>query len=225
MDRKTILDRQRFLAVALAGRSVKSRAAAHGGMKQRAAVFALAVFLLGGCSTIPKPQPLVSRGVNTGEYAAALSALTDNPSAYGRKNQLLYWFERGTVLHYKGDYEKSIEAFAQARREYDALYTKSVSAIASTWIWNDATAPYRGEDFELVTINIFQALNYALLGKYDEALVEARDVDSTLNAINAQYAPGQKNVYREDAFVRLLMGILYELRPLRENINDAFISD
>ncbi|MDD5746436.1 MAG: hypothetical protein PHO30_04140, partial [Candidatus Omnitrophica bacterium] len=77
---------------------------------------------------------------------------------------------------------------------------------------------------ERVFINIFQSLNYMGLGKYDDALVEARDVDSTLNSINSQYKEDQKNVYKEDAFVRLLMGIIYEIGGSREAFNDAYIS-
>jgi hypothetical protein len=58
----------------------------------------------------------------------------------------------------------------------------------------------------------------------EEALVEARDVDSRLSAINMQYDPDKKNVYKEDAFARLLMGILYEISGTASDKNDAFIS-
>ena len=54
--------------------------------------------------------------------------------------------------------------------------------------------------------------------------MEARDADSILSAINMQYDPGQKNVYKEDAFARLLMGILYEISGKPADKNDAFIS-
>jgi hypothetical protein len=42
-----------------------------------------------------------------------------------------------------------------------------------------------------------------------------------LNLINSRYADDQKNVYKEDAFIRLLMGVLYESG---NEINDAFIA-
>jgi hypothetical protein len=89
---------------------------------------------------------------------------------------------------------------------------------------NDNTAPYRGEDFESVMVNLFLALSYANLSEIDDALVEARKVDSKLKAINLQYAENEQNTYKEDPFVRLLMGILYEMGETRPDLNDAYIS-
>jgi len=86
---------------------------------------------------------------------------------------------------------------------------------------NDLTISYRGEDFENVMVNLFMALNYTGLGFREDALVEARKVDNKLNILNGRYDEKQQNVYREDAFVRFLMGVLYEAGG---EINDAFIS-
>ncbi len=103
----------------------------------------------------------------------------------------------------------------------DALYTRSISREAASFLWNDLTIPYRGEDFENVMLNLFMALNYTGLGLGADALVEARKVDNKLNIINSRYDEDQQNVYREDAFVRFLMGVLYEAGG---ETNDAFIS-
>jgi len=73
-------------------------------------------------------------------------------------------------------------------------------------------------------VNLFLALSYANLSEIDEALVEARKVDSKLTAINLQYAENEENAYREDPFVRLLMGILYEMGQTSTDLNDAYIS-
>jgi len=63
-----------------------------------------------------------------------------------------------------------------------------------------------------------------MLGNPGEALVEARDVDSRLNLINSKYKANEKNAYKEDAFARFFMGILYEADKTREGYNNAFIS-
>jgi hypothetical protein len=65
------------------------------------------------------------------------------------------------------------------------------------------------------------ALNYVGMGQWEEALVEARKVDHKLNVINNRYDSDQKNIYSEDAFVRFLMGVIYESQ---KEINEAFIS-
>lgn len=169
-------------------------------------------------------QPQINSLVVAGKYPYALKILENNKDAYGVKNYLLYLCDYGFVLHLAGRYEDSIKVLEEAKKEYDRLYTVSLTNEFMTWLINDNFAPYRGEDFERVLINIIQALNFAVLGDVEEALVEARDVDGTLSLINRQYPPGQKNMYKEDAFARLLMGILYEAHGSYEGINDAFIS-
>lgn len=187
-------------------------------------LLSLLLFSLPSCSGLPKNLPQIDAMVITGQYSTALEILEDDTNAYGKNNELLYLLDKGFIQHLNRDYEASINTFAKAQLIFDRLYTESISKIAATWVINDYAAPYHGEDFEYVFINIFQALNYIMLGNYEDALVEARDVDSKLNAINAQYKQDQKNVYKEDAFARLLMGIIYEAGDTNEDLNDAFIS-
>ena len=138
---------------------------------------------------------------------------------YGEKNALIYWLDKGIVLHYAGKYEESISAFEKAEKLADELYTKSITEEASTFLISDNERSYTGEDFEKVFINVFQSLNYLLLGKYEDALVEARKVDHKLKTLQVDY--GGKNVYKEDAFMRYLTGLLYESQ---NEFNDAFVS-
>lgn len=187
-------------------------------------LFLLSLFCLTSCATALKIQPQVTALTLSNNYTRAKALLDDNSNLYGKNNALLYLLDKGLVLHLSGDYKESIEAFDKAKVRFDELYTKSISGIISTWLINEYTASYRGEDFERVMINTFQALNYLMRSELDEALVEARDVDLTLSAINSRYAPKENNVYKEDAFARLLMGIIYEASGTREDINNAFIS-
>jgi hypothetical protein len=132
--------------------------------------------------------------------------------------------DRGLILHLAHRYQDSIKAFEAAKVKADDLYTRSISKGAATWLVNDYLQPYYGEDFERVLIHIFQSLNYAALGDVENALIEARQVDSKLRVINAQYPQGRQNVYREDGFARFLMGIFYEEGRTPQDLNDAFIS-
>lgn len=178
------------------------------------------VVVLSSCAGVNKISPQINDLAVGGRYGQALQIL-ENPQKYGNNNRLLFLLDKGLVLHFAGRYEESISVFEEAKLKYEELYTQSLTKHAGSWLWNDYALPYQGEDFERVMVNVFQALNFAVLGKIDEALVEARDVDSVLNLINDQYPSDQKNVYRQDAFARLLMGILYESAG---NINDAVIS-
>jgi hypothetical protein len=180
------------------------------------------LFSASSCASAPPVQPRVNSLVYAQKLESASAALGDNPAVYGKNNALLYWLDRGMVEHCLGRYSDSIRSFASAQRIFDQLYTKSISKLASAWALNDYAAPYRGDDYEYTLINIFQAMNYVMLGDTNEALVEARDMNSKLNLLNALYKG--KNVYKEDAFGRFLMGILYEVNGTQQDLNDAFIS-
>ena len=136
----------------------------------------------------------------------------------------MYLMEGGLLSLYSNDYNASRKTLTQAEMLDQELYTRSLTRQATTFIINDLVAPYRGEDFESVMLNLLLALAYLQEGSVEDALVEARKVDKKLEAINSQYPQDKKNAYKEDAFVRWLMGMLYEIEPTSANLNDAFIS-
>lgn len=187
-------------------------------------MFLAVSMLLSSCASSPMIQPQINSLVVAGQYKYALKLLNETPEAYGPNNEFLYRLDRALLLHVSGRYTDSIPEFETAKRIYDELFTRSITKGLSTWLVNDNTMPYRGEDFERVMINVFQAMNFAALGDFDTALVEARDVNHRLKVINDQYPDEYKNAYQDDAFVRFLMGILYEAAGGFENINDAYIS-
>ncbi|MDD3234380.1 MAG: hypothetical protein WC583_02355 [Candidatus Omnitrophota bacterium] len=188
-----------------------------------AALACLSFFFNISCASV-RMGAMISDSLSAGDYARAGKLLDKGPAAYGKGNKLLYLLDKGYVLHAGGDYRGSIAAFEQAKQEYDALYSVSLSKEAATWLVNDYLAPYRGEDFERVLVNIFQAVNYCMLGDFSGALVEARQVDERLRLINSRYNQGEKNVYKEDAFARLLSGLLYETEKNGRGENDAYIA-
>jgi uncharacterized protein len=181
--------------------------------------------LLAGCTPHRTLYPKLEALARAGEYEQAVTLVEKNHKEYGDRNEVLYNLDRGVLYHYAGKYEESNEAFEAAERRMDELYTESVTGNVAAFALNDNTLPYRGEDFETVIVNLYRALNYVQLGKVDEAIVEARKVNLKLEQVNEQYGPREKNVYREDAFARMLAGVLYEMGGTRDDVNDAYISD
>lgn len=186
------------------------------------AFFFLASF--SGCGISREITSTVDVLNEKGEYAQARTYVEEHAKDYGKRNRLLYQLDRGMLAFSAGEFREAIQAFEKAERIMDELYTISLSQEATTFVINDNTAPYRGEDFESVMVNLFLALSYANLSQIEEALVEARKVDSKLTAINLQYSESQKNGYQEDPFARLLMGILYEMGQTANDLNDAYVS-
>jgi hypothetical protein len=142
----------------------------------------------------------------------------EKQKAYGPNRQLLYYLDSGMINMECGYYKKSNESFHAAEGLAEKLWTKSITKEAASFLLNDYTIPYAGEDYERALINLFSAINYVLLGEYDDALVECRRLDANLSMFNEKY--DQKNVYKEDAFGRYLSGMIYESTG---NANDAFI--
>ncbi len=182
-------------------------------------IFFIFLFLT-ACSTQFTYYSTLKNFISTETYDKAEGLIEENKfKEYGEKNALIYWLDKAIILHYAGKYEESIYAFERAEKLAEELYTKSVTEEASTFLISDNERSYAGEDFEKIFINVFQALNYLMLGKYEDALVEARKVDHKLKTLQVEY--GGKNVYKEDAFMRYLTGLLYESQ---REYNDAFVS-
>lgn len=173
---------------------------------------------LAACGSLVQQYALVDQRIAYGHYAEADALVEHGRSVYGARNAVLYDLDRAMTLHLAGRYAESNTYLAHAEDRIDALYTTSLSREAGSFLTNDTTLPYEGEDFEKVMINIIAALNYVSLDRLDDALVEVRKVDQKLNVFNDRYE--RKNVYKEDAFARYLSGILYEARG---ELNDALV--
>ena len=177
--------------------------------------------LVFSCAPKVKHYTQLNQWLLNEDYDSALGLMRQSRSAYAKQDAALYYLEQGIIAHFGCYYEESNQSLSRAESIMEELYTRSLSKGAASFLINDNTVPYRGEDFENALVNLFMALNYVGLGLWEDALVEARKVDSKLGVINSRYEEDKRNVYREDGFIRFLMGVLYEAEL---ESNDAFIS-
>ncbi len=138
---------------------------------------------------------------------------------YGEKGRVLYGMDRGMTLQLAGDYQQSNAVLERAEEELDRLYTRRIRTETLAFLTSDTALPYEGDPYEQVLINVLKALNYAVLGQWQDALVEARRIDHRLNVLSDRTR--EKNAYRDDGFARYLSGILYESTG---DVNNAFIA-
>ena len=179
----------------------------------------IALFIV-GCASPSGILTRLDRLEAQGRYDQAAGLVEQSKmSSYGEKNALLYHLDRGILLQLAGDYADSNASFEDAKRLAQDLYTRSVTNEASTFLVSDNMRPYRAEDFERAQIPLLCALNYLMLGKDEDSLVETRQVDSFLTKLKTDL--GYKNVYTEDAFARYLAGLIQEDEG---EVNDAHIS-
>jgi len=153
-------------------------------------------------------------------FSAALQVVDENKFLSKKRNELLYLMEKGKVEHMLGNFEKSNALFETAYILIENRIQTNVGQTIAANLTNPMAAPYKGEDFEKVTIHYYMALNYFQLGMPNEALVEAKRINIKLNELNQRYK-NNKNKYTEDAFAQILQGLLYEATG---DINNAFIA-
>lgn len=169
----------------------------------------LGLAFLVGCASTGRVQQQLAQQTLLGDYAAALQTIeSERNRSYRGKNRLLYYLDRGMLLHLDGQYAESNASFEEAKRIGNELYTKSLSSEGISLMTNDYVLDYAGENFERTMIHLFAALNYSMLDEPDAALVEIRQVGEYLRKL--QIDSPNENVYQEDAFARYLSALFYE---------------
>ena len=178
-----------------------------------------AFVLLAGCGPSVNRYLLIEASLRAHDLKGADAIVAVAEKDYGSKSRVLYGMDRGMTLQLAGDYQQSNAVLEQAEEELDRLYTRKIRTETLAFMTNDTALPYEGDPYEQVLINVLKALNYAVLGEWQDALVEARRIDHRLNVLSDRTK--EKNAYRDDGFARYLTGILYESTG---DVNNAFIA-
>lgn len=172
------------------------------------------------CATYNSKTADIEADLFSGDFNQAVTSIDQNKFLLKSRNRLLYLMEKGKIEHLLGNYESSNALFEEAYILIDdKIKTNAGQAVAAKFT-NPMAEPYKGEDFEKVSIHYYKALNFFNMGMPNEALVEARRINIKLYEINENYAEN-KNKYSEDAFSQILQGIMYESVG---DINNAFIA-
>ncbi len=165
----------------------------------------LAVFVLAGCATYSVGIADVEQETSNRNLDGALKSL-DKLKLTGA-DQMLYYLNKGTLLHFQGDYAASNQQFESAKTLMEKLGAISLKEQTGSVVVNDTLKAYEGVANEQLLIYAFEELNYLQSGNIEEAAVEARqyDIKQRLIAGNNPSA-----TYLSGAFVRYLNGMTYE---------------
>ena len=176
--------------------------------------------LVGGCASYTSRVSSVRDMLRRGDPASALREFEEGaaPDSSGR-DRLLFLMEKGNLLRMTGDYRQAEALLLEADLLSDMQRGVDLAEEAGALLTSDASREYRGADFEKVMINYVLASCYASRGELGEAVVECRRVGEKLTVLNDAYS--HKNVYSDDAFVRYLMGVLFEATG---DLDDALVA-
>lgn len=175
--------------------------------------------LFSGCATWHNRTAAFQTAVSKGEFEQADKLLHKDKQMARSKNRILLYLNQGYVDFMLNRYKESNAAFEQAEMLMDEM-RRHPAAQAASLLSNPQILPYKPEDFEIIMVNFYKAMNYLQMGEMEEALVEVRKINIKLNQLNDKY-PDHKNRYQRDAFAHLLMGLIYDASG---NYNDAFIA-
>lgn len=177
--------------------------------------WALLLVLPTGCSTYTGKIRNVRYLFESAQYEPAALEL-ESLAAKKDNDLLLYLLELGIVNHTAGNFAKAIDNFKEAEKIAVLNDYTSVSQEVGSILFNDSTKVYKGEDFEKVLINVYLAIDYTLLGKWDDALVECRRVNQKLDVMISK----GKMPYQYNTFAKYLAASLFESQ---KEYNDAFV--
>lgn len=188
-------------------------------MYPRLFIFLFTALLFSSCATWYQRTAAFQDAVTQGNFEQAEKLLSKDKRQSRKKNQILYSLNQGYVYFMLGQFEKSNAAFETAEQLTEEQH-KEVMTEAAVLVSNPEIRAYKPEDFEVIMINFYKALNYLQLNNMEDALVEVRKINIRLQQLNDKY-PAHKNRYRQDAFAQLLMGLIYDAAG---DANNAFIA-
>jgi hypothetical protein len=151
-----------------------------------------ACLLFFSCATVDPYRP-VDQLVETEAFPQSVEVLEENSKKiYREKDQVLYYLDKGMLSHYAEDWGGSSLLLQQGERTIEENFAVSISQEIGTYLVNDLSREYDGEDYEDVYLNVFNALNYYHRSKdgevsLDEALVEIRRMDNKLKNLSVKY--------------------------------------
>ena len=150
------------------------------------------LFLLLACSSMrtkTETDTEITHDLATGNFEQASQRIEQyrQKKVYQVKDRVLYYLNKGLVLHYQKEYSKSNENLDRADFAMEELFTRSVSKALLSAILNDNALDYSGEVYDDIYVNIFKALNFVGLKDFEGAYVEIKRLNDKLQQMDAKY--------------------------------------
>ncbi|NME67157.1 COG3014 family protein [Flammeovirga aprica] len=188
-------------------------------MNYRIYLCTVLVFIVYACApTFYEKTYEFNKALAEGNYdQAAVMMEASDKMATGRL-EFLYYVNSGMVASLQEKFDHSNQMFQKADIFIED-HKKSVLEEGGALLLNPNLSTYGGEDHEKLMVNYFKALNYLELKKYNEAIVECKRMNLALNRLSEKYSSEKK--YKRDAFIHVMMGIIYEAN---KDPNNAFIA-
>ncbi len=149
-------------------------------------------FVLLACSSMRTRTEVdteIIHDLSAGDFQKASERLEQyrQKRIYLEKDRVVFYLNKGTVLHYQQEYEKSNDFLDRADFAMEELFTRSISKALLSAMLNDNALDYTGEVYDNIYVNIFKALNFIGLRDYQGAYVEIRRLNDKLQQLDTKY--------------------------------------
>ncbi|WP_332447544.1 COG3014 family protein [Sphaerochaeta sp.] len=134
--------------------------------------FCITTIVLAGCSSYVDLSN-IEHLYQSENYTQAYQSLEQRSnSLLQAQGPIIVNYDLGLLARLDGRYQDSNQFLSEAERGIQEAYTQSISANLASFLVNDNTKKYGGEEYEDLYLNTFKALNYLHLGRAEDALVE-----------------------------------------------------
>ena len=116
------------------------------------------LFLFSGCATWYQRTAEFQSAVTAGNFEKANKLLDKDKKQATGKNRILYYLNKGYVEFMLGQPENSNKYFETAENLIDEQH-RNLGAEAAALVTNPEMRPYQPEEFEVIMINFYKALN------------------------------------------------------------------
>jgi uncharacterized protein len=161
--------------------------------------FPALVLLFISCATASGAYENIDNAVYENDFERGIAEIIigqeKKKPIYPEKNAVSLFLDKGLLEHYAGNYSSSSRDLENAERLIQEAFTKSIAAGITSYIANDNTKEYPGEDYEDIYLNVFNALNYYHNNNTEEAMVEIRKItmpNGKLDLLSTKYEEGGK---------------------------------
>ncbi|HYE03121.1 MAG TPA: hypothetical protein VD963_07785 [Phycisphaerales bacterium] len=144
---------------------------------------------VGGCA-FREHRADLERLFAAGEFDRAAAALDDPKVAklYGENDRLLLLLDRGAVALATDRHEEALRSLEEAERLIEHYHGQTLAGTVSQWLLNDTAAPYVGEPYEDLYINVLKLAAQLERGNIQGgATVEARRLASKADLLRDRY--------------------------------------
>lgn len=172
-----------------------------------------------GCSSSPKKvdEYAVESYFRMGHYDLVIKELESAVKTSKDKDRILHLYDLAIVLHQAGQYPRSNEVFKTVEKEANIIYPPEIGAEIASIVVGSAVR-FKLEDYEVILINYYKAMNYLQMKDYDGALVEIKKMSRLQEKIKRE---NEGESFGDTKFASYFSGLIYETN---KNYDDALIS-